>query len=192
MPTLTADQQTFVRQMVVEGVPVALANMLPPSALLACACAESGFGTSAIFRKTGCPFNLQKPDHYTWIKCGVIKLPTIGSDADKKVVWVNFCKTKTLAEAAQVWCDWITNWPYKPNRERILKQRLNGDGFTRTLPWVGFGTQTEECRKKNAEDFAKVRTEQGFAVHDLPFDVLKAVNPFLGAMGLNLRSAAAR
>jgi hypothetical protein len=184
MPTLTADQQVFLVKLKAEAIPVALANLLPPSALLACACAESGFGTSKIFQKTGCPFNLQKPDHYTWIKCDVIKLETIGSSVDKKTVWVNFCKTKTLAEAAQVWCDWILNWPYKPSRDRILKQRLDGDGFARTLPWVGFGTQTEEWRKKNGADFAKVRTEQGFAVHDLPFDMLKALTPALGLLGL--------
>lgn len=179
MPSLTADQQLFVRALIVEGVPVALKNLLPPSALLACACAESGFGTAPIYLKTGCPFNLQKPRHYTWITCETIRLETIGSNVDKKTVWVDFCKTKTLAEAAQVWCDWILNWPYKPNRARILKQRLNGDGFARTLPWVGFGTQTEEWRKKNGEEFARVRTEQGFAVHDLPFDVLKAFAPAL-------------
>jgi hypothetical protein len=180
---LTADQQAFVRRLVVEAVPVALANLLPPSALLACACAESGYGTSKIFGKTGCPFNLQKPDHYTWIKCDVIKLETIGSNADKKTVWVNFCKTKSLAEAAQVWCDWIKHWPYKPNRDRIMKYCFNGDGFARTLPWVGFGTQTEEWRKKNGEDFAKVRTANGFAVHDLPFDMLKVINPMFGLLG---------
>ena len=184
---LTADQQAFMLKMATEGVPVALANLLPPSAMMACACAESGFGTAPIFKKTNCPFNLQKPDHYKWIKCDVIKLETIGSNVDNKKVWVNFCKTKTLAEAAQVWCDWILNWPYKPNRERILKQRLNGDGFARTLPWVGFGTQTEEWRKKNGEDYAKVRTEQGFAVYDLPFDMLKALNPARGVLGMAAR-----
>ena len=40
-----------------------------------------------------------------------------------------------LAEAAQVWCDWILNWPYKPNRERILKQ-FNVRTVTETLDAV--------------------------------------------------------
>lgn len=113
----------------------------------------------------------------------MIKLETIGSNADKKTVWVNFCKTKSLAEAAQVWCDWIKHWPYKPNRDRIMKYCFNGDGFARTLPWVGFGAQTGEWRKKNGEDFAKVRTANGFAVHDLPFDMLKVINPMFGLLG---------
>lgn len=54
-------------------------------------------------------------------------------------------------------------------------------------PWVGFGTQTEEWRKKNGEDFAKVRTASGFAVHDLAFDMLKAINPYLGLLGAGRR-----
>ncbi len=171
---LTAKQQKFVADLLEQGAPVARSYLLPVSAMLACAGAECSFGEGSIFEKTGCPFNLQKPKLFTWIKCETILLNTINKPGEAAKP-APFCKTKTLAEAADVWCSWIVNWPYKPNRERILKYRFSGEDFTRLLPIVGFAAN--DIAK--GEDYVKVRTENGFAVHDWDIAMIRAFHPLL-------------
>lgn len=75
-PITTSEQWLFIDTLIKVGGPVTKANLLPPAAMVACAIEESGYGTSAIYKKTGCPFNLQRPKSYTWVRCNTTSIKT--------------------------------------------------------------------------------------------------------------------
>jgi flagellum-specific peptidoglycan hydrolase FlgJ len=78
-----ARQKQFIQALILNGGAVAVDNHLPPAAMVACAIEESGYGTSKIYASTGCPFNLQRPSWYTWVKCDTKLIETCTKTADK-------------------------------------------------------------------------------------------------------------
>lgn len=157
----TSEQYLFIDNLIRNGGPIAKNNNLPVAAMVACAIEESGYGTSSIYRETGCPFNLQKPSSYTWVNCRTITKRTCVETDDrgkcKKWVTAPFCKAsgndegEKLADAARIWCEWILGWSEQSNRERLLLYRHNPVEFARNLPIVGFGEQSK--RVENGEKF---------------------------------------
>jgi hypothetical protein len=139
----------FVDALIEAGGPVAKANDLPAAAMVACGIAESARGESRIYRTTRCPFNLQKPSHYSWVHCGTITLKTgTKTDAAGRVVetmYAPFCvavghtQEEWLADATRIWCEWVLGWPNLGARNQLLASRHNPEAFARSLPLVGFG-----------------------------------------------------
>ncbi len=139
----------FFDELAMLGGPVARQHNLPVPAMLACAAVESGFGTSKIFRLTGCPFNLQKPKEWKFPVCATIPLNTVALTGAKPVK-VPFCTASGWADAVRLWCEWIENWPYHPNRARVLRFRADAENFTLNLPYVGFGDQPKDPAERSA------------------------------------------
>src|SRR5438270_13980554 len=90
-------QYRFLFKLNEQGGKVAYDNDLPVPAMLACAAAESGWGTRGIFQATGCHFNLQKPAWYTWMTRKTIKRKTDGL-GNGTLVTVEFCGADTWAD----------------------------------------------------------------------------------------------
>jgi hypothetical protein len=150
----------FVESLIQSGGPVAKANDLPAAAMVACGIAESARGTSPIYRTTRCPFNLQKPPHYTWVHAGTITLRT-GTKTDKKSgrilqeMYAPFCvalgrtQEQWLADATRIWCEWVLGWPILGARKQVLASRHNPEAFARALPLVGFGEGDKRAQNGN-------------------------------------------
>lgn len=128
---------------------------LPVPAMLACAAAESGWGTSTIFKKTGCHFNLQKPSWYNWMKCKTIKMQTDGL-GNGSLVWADFCVADTVEESVGLWCTWILNYPNESHRKEVLAARHSPRDFCAKLPRVGFGPQNTKAWAATAAGYLKV------------------------------------
>ncbi len=168
-PIPTSGPDLFIDELIKYAGPVVKANRsrLPPAAMVACAIVESGYGTSSIYQKTGCPFNLQRPSGYTWVHCTTIPIRTcVKTDQTGKCIdWkvAPFCvaagnnKPEKLADSARIWCEWICGWPQKKVRETMLKLRDNPILFTKNLPSVGFGEANK--RKQNGDKFVAVLHE---------------------------------
>jgi hypothetical protein len=163
--TPTAEEQrTFTEALVRWGSPVAQSNGLPAAAMVACGLVESGYGTSAIYQRTHCPFNLQKPKAYHWVNCKTVNLVTsTRTDANGKstqTMVAPFCRAvgtsegEWLADAARIWCEWVLGWPQRGVRERLLRMKHDPELFTQHLPLVGFGEADKAGR--NGKVFVKV------------------------------------
>lgn len=162
---ITAEQQErFIDLLIEHGRPVAEQHHLPTAAMVACGIVESGYGTSAISRVTGCPFNLQRPDWYAkWVHCPV-KWLTTGTKTDARGKTIQtmkapFCvaegatEAERLADAARIWCEWVTGWPQKSVNQYMQSLRERPERFTRELPRLGFGEAAK--RIQNGESFVK-------------------------------------
>jgi hypothetical protein len=158
------ERQTFTEALVRWGSPVAQRNGLPAAAMVACGLVESAYGTSTIYKQTHCPFNLQKPKWYHWVKCDIVNLRTstrtdASGNATQAMV-APFCLAKGdsegewLADAARIWCEWVLGWPQTGVRERLLRMKHDPELFTQHLPLVGFGEADKAGR--NGKVFLRV------------------------------------
>jgi len=138
-----------------QGGSVAHDNDLPIPAMLACAASECAWGTSKIFKKTGCHFNLQRPKNYTWMVCKTYKARTDGQ-GDGNLVTVEFCMADDWAQSVQLWCDWILNYPNLNLRKEVLSFRSSPRDFCRKLPKVGFGPQNSAAWADTADGYLAV------------------------------------
>lgn len=145
------NNQDFIETMAKEGCLWAYINDLPLPAMVACACGESGFGTSHIYIVTGCPFNLQKPKDWKYPECKIIPLQTINKQGEKPKL-APFCRADSLGDAARLWCEWILHWPNGRNRTLLLAYIGSPKEFARNLHLVGFA----EGKRANTEKFAKL------------------------------------
>jgi hypothetical protein len=151
---LRKEQQQFIEDLANAGRARAKEFDLPLSSMIACGCGESTFGTSDIYKRTGCPFNLQKPADWDYPKCDVEAHSTEnkpGEDAKP----APFCKATNLAEAARLWCEWIVHYSEvggKPTRgsarSQLLALRKDPKAFASNLFLVNFAasirSRTEE------------------------------------------------
>ena len=154
MSYIPKSKEDFIRKMAAAGSLYASMNNLPLQAMLACACAESGFGTSKIYQMTGCPFNLQKPAEWSYPQCAIMKIDTVNK-AGEKARPAPFCMANTLEEAGRLWCEWLLNWPNPSPRNTLLALRNDPKQFAANLFLVGFA----EGKKANTEEFAKLIDE---------------------------------
>ena len=167
----TSEQYLFMDTLIVFGGPVAKTNDLPTSAMVACGIVESGYGritkddgTETIYKRTGCPFNLQRPSWYAWVKCNTISIRTCTAtkvtDGKRECIeWkiAPFCvasgndEGERLADSARLWCEWILGWPQKAVRDKMLSLRHKPEEFTLNLPSVGFGEASKHA--ENSQKF---------------------------------------
>ena len=75
---LTPDKKKFIEDLAKAGKAMAKQYGYPLSAMLACACSESGYGSSEIYKKTNCPFNLQRPAAWSYPNCETATSDTKG------------------------------------------------------------------------------------------------------------------
>jgi len=172
MSLLTPEKQDFLMDLILLGGPVVKWNKLPPAAMVACGCHESQFGTSPIYQRTKCPFNLQKPAKWEWPKAkdGVSPCPTETSSTTasqpwetKRTVSAPFITTKDsqgnadLYDAARIWCEWILHWPNPSVVHIMLSLASDPVRFAGSLPLVGFGggADNPETRRINGGLFVK-------------------------------------
>jgi hypothetical protein len=143
---LTKQQQEFIANMASAGSAKAAECGFPLSAMIACACGESAYGTSDIFNRTGCPFNLQKPADWEYPKCETEEQATV-SKLNQKAAPVSFCKAKSLSDAARLWCEWISHWPNESNKNTLLTLRRDPKAFAENLFLVGFADSKKAATK---------------------------------------------
>lgn len=158
---LTAEKIEFIRQLFKEGGPVARKENFPVSAMLACACAESGYGTSSIYKKTGNPFNLQKPDSWAYPKCTTLTNKT-ENKLNEKAKPAPFCTASSLAEATRQWCEWIRYFPNKTSVSNILAYRNNPMRFAEELYRVGFA----DSKRERTKEYASLLKRYAFERYD--------------------------
>jgi hypothetical protein len=184
MSKLTPEQQDFLMGLIISGGPRVKRNNLPPAAMVACGCHESGFGTSKIYQQTNCPFNLQKPKNWEWPKASdgmgpcptkTIKTKVSQPGEPDRFAFPEFCCTKDSAlgpdldDAARIWCEWILHWPNPSVVHTMLSLANNPVQFTRNLPLVGFGggADNAETRRINGNLFVKTLTDPSYNIVDL-------------------------
>ncbi len=151
-----AERQAFVDLMVRTCTPEAVRNGLPAAAMVACGLVESGFGASDIYRRSHCPFNLQKPKWYSWVHCFTVSMVTsTETDAAGRPTtprMAPFCYAmgdnpeQWLRDAARIWCEWVLGWPQVGVRATLLGLRSNPVLFAQNLPLVGFGEAKKAAR----------------------------------------------
>jgi hypothetical protein len=161
------ERQSFIEALVRWGSPVTQRNGLPAAAMVACGLVESGYGISDIYMQTHCPFNLQKPRWYHWVRCATVNLRTnTRTDAagrPTQAMLAPFCAAEgtsegeRLADAARIWCEWVLGWPQPGVRARLLKMKHDPELFTQHLPLVGFGEADKA--KRNGAVFLSVLRE---------------------------------
>lgn len=160
MPTsykfLLKEQREFIENLATAGRAAAKQFDLPLSAMIACACGESRFGMSKIFKTvTNCPFNIQKPADWDFPKCEVVTSETKNKPSDTKNKPAPFCKAKNLADAARIWCEWIVHYSEvggKPLREsartQLLTMRRDPKAFASNLHLVNFAASIKSETEK--------------------------------------------
>lgn len=160
MAQATAEMSNFLEEWAELGGPVARANDLPVSAMLACASVESNWGKGAIFRATLNPFSLQKWPHIKypvthmthWSRTQVQTNPV-------KILSAPFNCATSQADAVRQWCEWILHYgaadgppqdqnaktrqishsPQIAARMLLLTSRRSPVVFARGLSTIGFG-----------------------------------------------------
>ena len=152
---VSSEQYRFLFKLNEAGGKIAFDNDLPVPAMLACAAAESGWGSSKIFQATGCHFNLQKPGWYTWMKCKTIKRQTDGL-GNGTLVWADFCVADNWGDSVALWCTWILNYPNAGHLKEVLAARKNPRDFCARLPKAGFGPQNPKAWADTAKGYLKV------------------------------------
>lgn len=158
---LTTEKKEFIRKLFKEGGPVARKEGFPVSAMLACACAESGYGTSSIYKKTGNPFNLQKPAHFAYPKCVTLTNKTVNKD-NENAKPAPFCTASSLAEATRQWCEWIRFFPNAASVASILAYRNNPTRFAEELYRVGFA----DSKRERTREYATLLTRYALERYD--------------------------
>jgi len=146
-PYLPSSPDDFIEKMGEAGQYSANLYQYPLPALIACACAESGFGTSMIYKVTGCPFNLQKPPEWTYPICKIKHLDTVNKPGEKAKP-APFCCAENLYEAARLWCEWIYCWPNKKARDYLHAIANDPVEFARGLHVVGFAASSKSATRK--------------------------------------------
>jgi hypothetical protein len=179
----------FIKEWSTKGAEVARNNNLPVSAMLACACEESGFGVvSKIFSHTHNPFNLQKWPHIRypttnqifWVETKVREDPT-------KILRAPFNCATDVPDAVRQWCEWILHYgdadgpPGNQNpkiaqvanksaierRQKLLATRDRPADFAFNLPLVGFGENaTEKLRVKSGNRYRDCWTQYSLTDYD--------------------------
>jgi hypothetical protein len=161
MPFIPKTPQDFITAMAAAGAPSAAREDLPLPAMIACACLESGYGTSDIYLATGCPFNLQKPPEWAYPKCEIKYLPTVNKEGENPRP-APFCVAATLEEAGRLWCEWIKHWPNRSARDAVLSLSKQPALFASNLHLVGFA----EAKKSKCEEFGKLIDKLGLLKYD--------------------------
>jgi hypothetical protein len=137
----------FIAKMAEAGQANAILYRYPLPAMIACACGESGFGTSLIYKVTGCPFNLQKPPEWKYPMCKTIPLDTVNKPGEKAKP-APFCSAAHLGEAGRLWCEWIAYWPNKKARDALEALADDAIAFAAALHLVGFAASSKAATKK--------------------------------------------
>ncbi|MBL8589768.1 MAG: hypothetical protein JNK46_14650 [Methylobacteriaceae bacterium] len=151
---LDTDKQAFCWKMAEASVKAAKDNDIPLSGLLACAMSESKWGTSDIFKQTGCPFNLQKPVDWLYPKCKTMALKTKNKAGSDAVAPATFCVAESLEDAARLFCEWVLHFgesakpPRTTGRDLLLKSRSKPKEFAESLYLVGFADSKKELTKE--------------------------------------------
>ncbi|MBS1795130.1 MAG: hypothetical protein JSS81_14825 [Acidobacteria bacterium] len=147
--------EDFIEKMAASGKPWADFYNYPLAAMIACACAESGFGTSGIYKLTGCPFNLQKPSHWQYPKCQIKYLKTVNKEGEDPKP-SPFCCANNLNDAARLWCEWINYFPNAGPRKKLEGYRADAKLFAANLHLVVFA----EGKAANTKKFGDLITER--------------------------------
>jgi len=173
-----AEVKAFINEWAGDGAEIARRNHLPVSAMLACACTESGFGKGVIFNATKNPFNLQKWERIPipWTYKNYHRETEVEKKTGKTMVAPFNCATDN-ADAVRQWCEWILHWgeadgPPQDRDEKVplvahpgaiaarktlLQFRSDPVNFAFNLPLVGFGeSKTQELRDRDGGLFRSV------------------------------------
>jgi len=149
---LTPAKRKFAEDMAAAGRAKAKEAGFPLSAMVACACSEGAWGTSAIYKRTGCPFNLQKPADWEYPKCEIETNPTENKEGEKAKP-APFCKATSLSDAARLWCEWIAHYPRESARKQLIGFANSPKAFVEHLFLVGFadnqGGENQGVRKSH-------------------------------------------
>ncbi len=155
---LLPPQRQFIEDLAKAGKAAAKEYGYPLSAMLACACAESGYGTSDIYKATKCPFNLQRPDSWTYPKCETLTADTKGKFGSNDAQPAPFCIAKDLADAARLWCEWIAYYPGSDGKQAlnsgnsgVVSLRGNPRAFAINLYKVAFADSKSSETAKYGE-----------------------------------------
>lgn len=165
---LDKDKQAFCEKMAAAAVKAAKENDLPLSGMLACAMSESLWGTSDIFKQTGCPFNLQRPDDWVYPKCKTKPIGTKNKAGSDAVAPAAFCCADSLEDAARLFCEWVTHFgesakpPRTAGRDQLLKSRTKPKEFAENLFLVGFA----DSKKALTAEFGVVWEKFGLGRFD--------------------------
>jgi hypothetical protein len=149
-PYIPTSPDDFIEKMAENGRAITLLYQYPLPAMIACACGESGFGTSLIYKTTGCPFNLQKPAEWKYPMCKTIPLNTVNKPGEKPKP-APFCSAADLGEAARLWCEWIAYWPNKKARGALEAVADDAVAFAKALHLVGFAASSKAATQKFGE-----------------------------------------
>lgn len=149
-PFIPKSPEEFIEKLAVSAKPWTDKYNYPLAALIACACAESGFGTSSIYKITGCPFNLQKPSHWKYPKCRIRHLKTINKEGEEAKL-SPFCCAESLRDAARLWCEWISYFPNPDPRAKLEGFRSDAKLFAANLHLVVFAEGKASKTKKFAD-----------------------------------------
>jgi flagellum-specific peptidoglycan hydrolase FlgJ len=141
---LTSDKRRFIADLASAGYAVAKQYRFPLSAMLACGCAESGYGTGKIYRRTGNPFNLQKPANWgEYPKC-TTEMNNTENHAGQKASASPFCVAPNLKEAARMFCEWIAYFPAQGRVQELRAVAWNPKQFAADLYKVGFADNKKD------------------------------------------------
>jgi hypothetical protein len=144
---LTQEKRKFIAAMARAGRQKAKEYNYPLSAMIACACGESGFGTSAIYKRTGSPFNLQKPADWEYPKCETEAHSTENKPGEAAKP-APFCKASSLNDASRLWCEWIAHHPREAARNQLLSLRDKPKDFAASLFLVNFANSSKVATKE--------------------------------------------
>lgn len=178
-PYADALREEFIHEMAVAGQYSANLFGYPLPALIACACAESAYGSSNIYRATGNPFNLQKPSRafstkhhmpvYDWPVCVTLDQTTVSSDGTAAAP-APFCVATDLGDASRQFCEWISGFPVKARRVEL--EALGGDAvaFANALYKVGFADNKPARTKEYGKLVVSLRLRERYGAG--PIDAL--------------------
>ena len=158
---LTVVQKQFIEDLAKEGRAKAKEYGYPLSAMIACACEESTYGTSPIYQNTKCPFNLQRPDAWKYPNCDTLTNST-NNKLNEKAKPAPFCIAKNLGDAARLWCEWIAYYPGSDGKQvlnggnaGLLTFRSNPRAFAENLYRVAFADSKNSETAKYGDIWAK-------------------------------------
>lgn len=166
---LSDDNVRFISDLAIQGAAYAIQYDLPIAAMVACGCLESGYGTSALYISTKCPFNLQKPTEYRFPLCPTIPVITYKDREKTQKVVVPMCVAKDLNDAARLWCEWIIHYPNVGARRQLLLFRNDARRFASQLPLVGFGV-ARRTGGRPGDEYAKAFDDVN---HLIPFELIE-------------------
>ena len=178
-----APREAFLQAVAAACGPATREAGLPVSAMLACAAAESGWGTGPIYRETGNLFSLQKWPWVTYPRTdGTMWRETVIQTAPRKTAKAPFNTARDMQDAGRQWCEWIAyygsvqgppgsadkNRPQKvdnpyaaANRRRLMAMVNEPVRFARHLYLVGFGESLA-----HGELYARVLTQNNLTRFD--------------------------